>query len=309
LFCIINHGLPVTRHNLICFAVCQDKQYLWGVFKRREDESDKDVLVKEQDASARAKEGEIQEHYFTDQQNGVQCESPDNGNSVVKHAVHVENQLLVEHNCEVQEGTVKATIGEGLVSPGKGSSTVKLNPPEARSNCSTQPRSDPKLHVPEEVDHQEDEQNFTRPSADLGPAATTAKSIDSSAAVPPTTQLFGFVTARTLRAQQLIQEMVSEGALLFSVTEDTATVGSRVGNDTGAQVHPTPDGECPPMQERCQSIGFVPLVDDVASEACLELFPVQQEHIRWTPRVDATKEVDLDLSLSARTGAQLGPFL
>ncbi|KAM0905295.1 hypothetical protein ACQ4PT_017475 [Festuca glaucescens] len=246
------------------YHVCQGKHYLWGVFKRREDESNKDNLVEEQDASARAKEGEIQEHHFMDQQHAVQCESPD------QHAVHVENQLLAEHNCEAQDG---------------------------------------QLHVPEELDHQEDEQSFTRPSADLGPDATTAKSIDSAGAVPPTAQLFGFVTARTPRAQQLIQQMVSEGALLFSVAEETATVGSRVGNDTGVQVHPTTYVDCPLMQERCQPIGFVPLDEDVASEACLELFPVRQEHNGWTPRVEASKEVDLDLSLSARSGAPLGSFL
>ncbi|CAM0950094.1 unnamed protein product [Alopecurus aequalis] len=294
------------------YHVCQDKHYLWGVFKRREDKSDKDVLVEEQDASALVEEGEIQEHHFMDQQSGVQCESPDLGTSVVKHAVHVEDQLLTEHNCEAQDGATKATMGEGLVSPGNNSSSVKLNLPEARSNCFMQPRSDPILYAPEEVDHREDEQNFTRPSADLGPAATSAKSVFSvePGEVPPTRQLFGFVAARTPRAQQLIQEMVSEGARLFSVGEDIVTVGSTVGNDTGAQVHPTPDGECPPMQERCQSIGFVPLDDDMASDACLELFPVRQEHIGRTPRVEeASKEVDLDLSLSARSGTPLGSFL
>ncbi|XP_047050974.1 uncharacterized protein LOC124656237 [Lolium rigidum] len=285
------------------YHVCQGKHYLWGVFKRREDESDKDILVEEQDASARAKEGEMQEHHFMDQQHALQCESPDHGSSAAKRAVHVDNQLLVKHNCEAQEGAMKSTMGEGLLSPGNDSSSVELNSPETRSNCFMQPRSDPKLHVPEEADHQEDEQSFTRPSTDLGPSATTVKLIDSAGAVPPTThQLFGFVTARTPRAQQLIQEMVDEGALLFSVAEETATVGSRVGNDTEVQVHPT-------MQDRRQPIGFVPLDDDVASEACLELFPVRQEHNGWTPRVEASKEVDLDLSLSARSGAPLGSFL
>ncbi|KAM0836805.1 hypothetical protein ACQ4PT_062079 [Festuca glaucescens] len=139
------------------------KHYLWGVFKRREDESDEDILVEEQDASARAKEGEIQEHHFMDQQHAVQCESPDHGSSAAKHAVHVDNLLLVEHNCEAQEGAMKSTMGESLLSPGNDSSSVELNSPEIRSNCFMQPRSDPKLHVPEETDHQEDEQSFTRP--------------------------------------------------------------------------------------------------------------------------------------------------
>jgi hypothetical protein len=310
---VLHHKPLLTSHsskfNLFC-TVCQGKHYLWGVFKRREDESDKDILVEEQDASGRAKEGEIQEHHFMDQQHALQCESPDHGSSAAKRAVHVDNQLLVKHNCEAQEGAMKSTMGEGLLSPGNDSSSVELNSPETRSNCFMQPRSDPKLHVPEEADHQEDEQSFTRPSTDLGPSTSTVKLIDSAGAVPPTThQLFGFVTARTPRAQQLIQEMVDEGALLFSVAEETATVGSRVGNDTEVQVHPTTYGECPPMQDRRQPIGFVPLDDDVASEACLELFPVRQEHNGWTPRVEASKEVDLDLSLSARSGAPLGSFL
>ncbi|XP_048528962.1 uncharacterized protein LOC125508322 [Triticum urartu] len=295
--------LPAQYH------LCQGKRYLWGMFKHREDESDKDHPVEEQDGSACAKEGEIQEHIFMDRQYEVQCESPDHETSTVKHVVHVENQLLVEQNCGGQEATMSATMG--LHSPGNNSSSAEPNPPKARSNCFTQPRADSKPDVPEEVDHQ-DEQNFTKPSADsAGPAAATPSSIDSAecGAAPPVTQLFGFFTARTPRAQKLIQEMVSEGALLFSVAEEIATGGSAVGSNTGAQVHLAPDSASPPMQERCQPIGFVPLDDDVASEACLELFPVRQEHIGWTPRVETSKEVDLDLSLSARSRASSGSIL
>ncbi|XP_024318558.1 uncharacterized protein LOC112272324 isoform X1 [Brachypodium distachyon] len=266
------------------YKVCQGKHYLWGLFKRTEVESEnKDVLVEQQDGSACAKEGETQEHHFAGQQYDVQCEAPGHDTSILKDVVHVENQLLVDHDFEAQEGATEAIMGEG-----KNSSSAKLNPPKATSNCSTQPRLDPKLHAPE-VHSQEDEQDLAKPSGGSGPAAVTPKPTDTAEHGP--TQLFGFVAARTPRAQQLIQEMVSEGALLFSVPGEMVNAGSAAGS------------ESPPMHDCCQSIGFVPMDDDVASEACLELFPVRQDHIGRAPTVEASKEVDLDLILSARSRA------
>lgn len=284
------------------------------------------VLIEKRDASAcAAEEGEVQEHHFLEQQYEVHCESSDQQTFVVKH---VENQLRAERNRDVQKDAVKAAMREGLDSPGSSSSSAKLNSSKAGSNCFLQPRIGRKLHTAEEVDQQGDEHDFTsspqwdvsnttKPSSDSGPAAVTPKLINSaehghgqphSGVVPPTTTLFGFVAARTPRSQQLIQQMASEGALLFSVPEEMATSGSTIANRTGVELERTPDNannEYPHMQERHQSIEFIPMDHDdpdVASEACLELFPVRQVQIGST-RVEVSEEVDLDLSLSARSRA------
>lgn len=280
------------------------------------------VLIEKRDGSAcAAEEGEVQEHHFLEQQYEVHCESSDQQTFVVKHAVHVENQLRAERNREVQKDAMKAAMREGLDSPGSSSFSAKPNSSKAGSNCFLQPRIGRKLHTAEEVDQQGDEHNFTSSpqwnvSSTTKPAAVIPKLINSAehghgqphfGVVPPTTTLFGFVAARTPRSQQLIQQMVSEGALLFSVPEEMATSGSMIANRTGVEVELTPDNannEYPHMQER-QSIEFVPMNHDdpdVASEACLELFPVRQVQIGST-RVEVSKEVDLDLSLSARSRA------
>uniref|UniRef100_A0A0A9HCD7 AIPP2-like SPOC-like domain-containing protein n=2 Tax=Arundo donax TaxID=35708 RepID=A0A0A9HCD7_ARUDO len=291
----------------------QGKHYLWGVFKRRAA-----ALVEEQDDSAHAtEEGKLHEHDILAQQDEVLYESSDQETFVVKHAVHAENQLLVERDPDAQKEAVKVVTREDITSHGSGWSSAKPNSPKSGSNYSVQPRIDHKLHAPGDMDQQED---FTRSSLEWSALSITDQSSESGLAAvatnlikpaeradgephsgsePSKTELFGFVAARTPRSQQLIQEIASEGALLSEgmVTADSST-GANTG--VGAVSELNHDSECPHLQERPQAFDFVSTghgEPGAASDACLELFPVRQEHIGWAPRVEVSEEVDLDLSL------------
>uniref|UniRef100_A0A0A8ZAE0 AIPP2-like SPOC-like domain-containing protein n=1 Tax=Arundo donax TaxID=35708 RepID=A0A0A8ZAE0_ARUDO len=297
----------------------QGKHYLWGAFKRRGG-----VQAEEQDGSAHApEEGELHEQDILGQQD-VLYESSNQETSVIKHA---ENQLLVERGPEVQKEAFKVATREDIASPGSGWSSAKTNSPKSRSNSSVQPRTDLKLHVPGEVDQQEDftsslgwnASSITNHLSDSGPAAVTTNLIKPAERVhgesePSTTKLFGFVAARTPRSQQLIQEMASEGALLFPMPEGMVTADSSTGANAGLGIvsELNHDSECPHLQERPEAFDFVSGVHGepgAASEACLELFPVRQEQIGWTPRVEVSGEVDLDLSLGKRSQAPSMPLL
>ncbi|KAL6641850.1 hypothetical protein ACP70R_020031 [Stipagrostis hirtigluma subsp. patula] len=286
------------------YHLFQGKHYLWGVFKRREDIPDK-----ERDISADAtEEGELQEQDLLDQQ-AEACESSDQ-ETVVKHVVHVEDQLLVQSDREAQEA-MKVAPRVDMTSSCCSWSSAKPDSPNAGSNCSLQPRIEDNLLVPEAVDQQVDTSSpewnassVTKESSNSGPAKLVKPAGHGqpcSDSEPPTTKLFGFVAARTPRSQQLIQEMASEGALLFSVPEAVVATDSSAGDiitEVGAGMKP--DTEYPHLRERPQSFDFVSFGSDehdVASESCLELFPVRQEQIGWAPRVEVSKEVDLDLSL------------
>ncbi|KAL6905591.1 hypothetical protein ACP4OV_003192 [Aristida adscensionis] len=292
------------------YHLFQGKHYLWGVFRRREDMADKEQDV----PGVAAEEGELQEQYLLDQKDEVRHESTGQENFVVKH-FH-EDQLLVERDCEPQE-TNKIAPKVGIASPGCSCSYAKADSPNAESNCSVQPRIEHKLHVPEDMDQQEgstsslewNASSVTRQSSDSGHAAVTTKLINPagheqprSDSEPAMMKLVGFVAARTPRSQQLIQEMASEGAVFFSVPEEVVTTNSSAGNATGVGLGLNADTEYPHPRERPQSFDFVSSghdEPDVASESCLELFPVRQEQIGWAPRAEVSKEVDLDLSLGA----------
>uniref|UniRef100_A0A0D3HRQ0 Zinc finger PHD-type domain-containing protein n=1 Tax=Oryza barthii TaxID=65489 RepID=A0A0D3HRQ0_9ORYZ len=183
---------------------------------------------------------------------------------------HVEDRLPADCNPEAREGDIKTALGEGLGD---------------------------KPHEPGVADQKEDEQDFTSLPRRNDQNATNPP-IDS---LPSATRLFGFVTARSERCQQLIQEMVKEGALLFSVPEDMTINRSTISKSNGVGAAQAPDSGCQHVQERCEPIEFVPIDHndpDSASEACLDLFPVRHEQIGLTSQVDV-KEVELDLSLGA----------
>ncbi|OEL17080.1 hypothetical protein BAE44_0021902 [Dichanthelium oligosanthes] len=100
--------------------------------------------------------------------------------------------------------------------------------------------------------------------------------------------------------------MASEDAWVFPVQEETATVDyTRTCNSAGVDSGLNPDYQR--LLERSQPFNFIsmgldetPQPDSVASDACLELFPVRQDQIGWTPGEEASSmEVDLELSLAA----------
>ncbi|XP_062203479.1 uncharacterized protein LOC133905733 [Phragmites australis] len=304
----------------------QGKHYLWGVFKRKEDMPDKGVQSEEQDGSAHAaEEGELQEQDLLDQHDEVLYESSDQETFVVKHVVHVENQLLVERDPEAQKEAMKVATREGITSPGSNWSSAKTDSPKARSNCSVHPRIERKLHALGEVDQQEDASSLAVWTAssitEQSSCAVTTKLIKPcerghgqplSDSEHSTTKLFGFVVARTPRSQQLIQEMASEeGALLLPMLEEMVTADSSAGGSTGVASELNPEAECPHPRDCPQAFDFVSMGNGepgVASEACLELFPVRQEQIGWAPRVEVSREVDLDLSLGKCSGAPSMPL-
>ncbi|CAN6330617.1 unnamed protein product [Urochloa humidicola] len=310
----------------------QGIHYLWGVFRRRKDVADETVLAKEQDGSVKhAAEQGKQEHDLLSQREDALYESSDQEISTAKH-VHIENQLLVECDREARKEAVKAATREGTTSPGSSWSSAKMNSPKVGSACSVEPRNDSKLDSHGDLDQQEDctslpewsASSITEQSSESGPAAVNTKLIKPvvhghghgqphSGPEPPTRKLFGFVAAQTPRSQQLIQEMVKEGALLFPVPEEVVPTGSVAGSSTGVvSSEPNPDSEQLHLSEPPQAFDFVSMGHDepgADSEACLDLFPVQQEQIGWAPRAEVSREVDLDLSLGKRSQAPALPPL
>jgi hypothetical protein len=295
--------------------------------------ADETVLVKEQDGSVKhaVEQGQQQEQYLLDQRDEAFYESSNQETFAVKHVVHIENQLLVECDHEAKKEAVEATTREGTNSPGRSWSSAKTESAKVRSDCSVEPRNDSELDALGDLDQQEDftslpERNassITEQSSNSGPATASTKLIKPvehghgqphSGSEPSTRKLFGFVNAQTPRSQQLIQEMVNEGELLFPVPE-IATTDSITGHSTGAissEMNPDierPDLLCDPPQ----AFDFVSMGHSepgADSEACLDLFPVRQEHIGWAPRVEVSTEVDLDLYLGKQPQApSLPPLL
>ncbi|XP_066355864.1 ASI1-immunoprecipitated protein 2-like [Miscanthus floridulus] len=299
------------------YHLFQGKHYLWGVFRQRKDILDNGAHVEEQDGSAHATgEGQHQEHNLLDQQDEALYEVSDKETFDVKHVVDAEDQLQVKGHPEVQNHTMKVATSEGITSLSSGWSPAKPDSSKAGSNSSVHPRTECKLHAPGDAEQQED---FT--SSPQWDATSITK--QSSAAIPvehgnqqahpdsepSTTKLFGFVTARTPRSQQLIQEMVNEGAVLFPVPEVIAMTDSVTGSSTVVVSSAlNPDARC----EASQAFDFVSVghgEPGVDSEACLELFPVRQEQIGWAPRAEVSGEVDLNLSLGKRPPAPSSPPL
>jgi len=310
----------------------QGNHYLWGVFRRRKDMADETVLVKEQDGSVKhaIEQGQQQEQDLLDQRDEALYESSDQETFAVKHVVHIENQLLVECDHEAKKEAVEAATREGTNSPGRNWSSAKTDSAKVGSNCTVEPRNDSELDVLGDLDQQEgftplpesNASSITEQSSNSGPATTSTKLIKPvehgygqphSGSEPSTRKLFGFVTAQTPRSQQLIQEMVREGALLFPVPE-IVTTDSITGHSTGViSSEMNPDIERPHLlRDPPQAFDFVSMGDGLPgadSEACLDLFPVRQEHIGWAPRVEVSREVDLDLNLGKRSQVPLPQLL
>ncbi|XP_066359720.1 PHD finger-containing protein 1-like [Miscanthus floridulus] len=296
----------------------QGKHYLWGVFRQRKDILDNGVHVEEQDGSVHATgEGQHQEHNLLDQQDEALYEVSGKETFAVKHVVDAEDQLQVKGHPEVQNDTMKVATSEGITSLSSSWSPAKLDSSKAGSNSSVQPRTECKLHAPGDAEQQEDftsspqwNASSTKQSSAAIPAEHCIKQAHPDSE-PSTTKLFGFITVRTPRSQQLIQEMVSEGAVLFPVPEEIATTDSVTGSSTGvvsSALNPDAKHESP------QAFDFVSMAmghsDPAAdSEACLELFPVHQEQIGWAPRAEVSGEVDLNLSLGKRPPAPSSPQL
>uniref|UniRef100_J3NBL3 Zinc finger PHD-type domain-containing protein n=1 Tax=Oryza brachyantha TaxID=4533 RepID=J3NBL3_ORYBR len=283
--------LPEQYHEF------QRKYYLWGVCRARKDDPDTAVLVEEQGGLASMSEGgEVQEHHILDHQYEAQCESPKEECFAVKR---VEDQLAADRNHEAQKGDTKTALRENSVSPDSCLSSNNPSPPKAGSHYFMQPRGGNKPSEPDVADQQE-EQDFTSL-----PRWNNDRNATNPPSDPPANRLFGFVTAQSARCHQLIQEMIKEGALLFSVPEEmtSAGSGSTTGKSNGVGAAQAPDSGCQHIQELHKPIEFVPIDQDdadtdAASEACLELFPVRQEQIGSTPGVDV-QVVELDLSLGA----------
>ncbi|CAL5098176.1 unnamed protein product [Urochloa decumbens] len=320
--------LPEEYHSL----VFQGNHYLWGVFRRRKDVADATVVVKEQDGSVKhAAEQGKQQHDLLSQQDGALYESSNQETFAAKHVVHIENQLLVECDREARKEAAKAATREGTTSPGSSWSSAKMNSPKVGSDCSVKPRNDSKLDAHGDLDQQEDctslpewnASSITEQSSESGPAAVDTKLIKlvehshgqpHSGSESSTRKLFGFVAARTPKSQQLIQEMVNEGALLFPVPDEIVTTSSITGSSTRAvSSEMNPDTAQLHRSEPPQAFDFVSMGDGepgADSEACLELFPVRQEHIGWAPSAEVSREVNLDLSLGKRSRApSLPPLL
>ncbi|KAF8657882.1 hypothetical protein HU200_059692 [Digitaria exilis] len=298
-------------------SVFQGNHYLWGVFKRRKDMT---ALIEEQDGSGKhdAEQGQQQELDHLDRRDEALYDSSDQETLAVKHVVRIENQLLgCDHNGKSE--AVNAATREGTTSPGSSWSSAKLNSPKVGSNCSVELRTS---KLPGDLGQQtslpEWNTSSTEQSCDSG-STKLVKPVEHchgqphSGSEPPSCNLFGFVAARTPRSQQLIQEMVSEGAILFPVPEQIVTTGSVTGSS--ARVVPSemnPDTERLHLSEPPQALGFVPIghgESGADSEACLELFPVRQERIGWAPRAEASRELDLDLSLGKQPRAPSSPPL
>ncbi|TVU50974.1 hypothetical protein EJB05_02373, partial [Eragrostis curvula] len=292
----------------------QGKYYLWGVFKQRKDKSDRGDLVGEQDGIACAtEESKLQEQHLLDKEDGVSCESLGQESSAVKNVLHAENELTVNHNSVAQKVAMKIAEREGVTSTDSNLFCAKPNSRRAESNCSVHPKIDHALEVNQ---HEE----YIRTSPVLNASGVTKQTNTgvtklttecdhgpcNSGSEPSTTKLFGLVAVRTPRAQQLIKEMASEGALIFSVPDQIVTTESCTGSSVEVEPGLNLDTDNQHVREHPRSFDFISTghdAPDVASEACLELFPVRKETIGWAPRAEATKEVDLDLSLSTRSRA------
>ncbi|CAL5098178.1 unnamed protein product [Urochloa decumbens] len=292
----------------------QGKHYLWGVFKQRKAMSHKGVADKEQDASACAveeciqqqqnsfnqqygsacaSEGELQEEHLLNQRDLEPQKSSDQETNVVEH---VENQQpLVDGNSETQMEAMKISMAEGFTLPGYSLSLARPNSPIVGSTCSM---------LSEQANQQEGTSSspeINAPSA-AEPSAEGNHGQSHSFSEPPTTKLFGILVAQTPRARQLFQEMASEGALVFQVQEETVAEDYTSARDSHG-VGPGLNPDYQHLLEHSQPFDFVSTGlnerPQPAAVACLELFPVQQEHIGWAPGTEASSMgVDLELSLS-----------
>lgn len=282
----------------------QGEHYLWGVFRRRKDRHDDGVQVEEQDGSAHASgEEQVQGQNLLDQQDEAPHELPYQETFDVKH---YEGQLMVESPVAQKEAMKTDTI-EGIASTGSSWTSARPDTQKAGSNCSVQPRTEYKLYDSGDVEQQEEficspELNascMTKQSSTSRPAEHSNKQ-PHPASEASTPKLIGFIAAQTPRSQQLIQEMVSEGALLFPVPEEIAITASITGSNTevvSSALNPDTNHALPQAFDFVSTGHEEPAVDP---ETCLELFPVQQEHIGWAPRAENSREVDLNLSLGKR---------
>ncbi|OEL31988.1 hypothetical protein BAE44_0006994 [Dichanthelium oligosanthes] len=128
-------------------------------------------------------------------------------------------------------------------------------------------------------------------------------------------------TPRAQQQQQLVQDMPSEGSLVFPVPENMvvamdSNAGNSAGVGAGLELNPVTDQlhlrERPDEAFGLNSMGppavdREPLQPDVgASEAALlELFPVQQEQMGSAVEASSSMEIDLELSLAVQPSCNL----
>ncbi|CAD6270461.1 unnamed protein product [Miscanthus lutarioriparius] len=243
-------------------------------------------------------EGVQQEQHLLNQVDEAQPASSEQITCAMNDS-HGENPPLVESTCEAQIDEVMETItGECLTTlPGSSlSGTKQPTSPKAVSNCS--------VHHPKEVSQPGDtftssstKPNVSSVAAHL--AEKTGHGESCSGYEPLTAKLFGFgvdIAQKPSRAQELIQDVATEGTLVVSKTAEMVTTNSVSGNSPAVGVGLNPGTD---HQQRYEE-GEPPQPDVVASQACLELFPVTQEQMGLAaPGVGTSSimEVDLELSL------------
>jgi hypothetical protein len=277
--------LPVANAILFFSLVYHGKHYLWGLFRRRKDISDEVVPGGEQNGSTCAvpvDEGGQQAQHLLNQVDEAQPASSEKITCAMNDS-HGENPPLVESTCEAQIDEVMETItGECLTTfPGSSlSGTKQPNSPKAVSNCS--------VHHPEEVSQPGDtfSSSLTKPnvsSVAAHLAEKTGHGQSCSGYEPLTAKLFGFgvdIAQKPLRAQELIQDVATEGTLVVSEPAEMVTTDSISGNSPAVGVGLNLGTD---HQQRYEE-GEPPQPDVVASQACLELFAVTQEQMGSSTR-------------------------
>lgn len=212
----------------------------------------------------------------------------------------------MEYNPEAEKEAVTISMTGGVTWPGSSLPHEKPDTPTAGSNSS--------VAHPEEVNMQQEE-GFTS-SHELNASTIADPSVEedgrgqsSSVTVsePPSIKLFGVTIARTPRAQQqLILEMPSEASMVLSVPEELVTANSNTGNSAGVGAGLNPGTDRLHLPERPEAFGLngpggepgPPQPDVVASDAGLELFPVQQEQMGLAAPGNEASDMDVNLELS-----------
>jgi len=260
--------------------------------------SDKGVVAREQDGSTCAEEERRQqEHKFFDQQDGSVCTS-EKGELQEEHDLW---QRDLEHHKSSHQDTIVVNHVESqqlVVESDSEAQMEALKIPIVGSNSS--------MHSEQTNKHEgiTSSPEFNAPNA-AEPSAEGDHRQSCSGSDPPTTKLFGILIAETPRARLLFQEMASEGTLVFPVQEETV-IADYTSTCSIAGIGSGLNPDYQHLLERSQPFDFIstglnepPQADVVASDGCLELFPIRKEQIGWAPGAEArSMEVDLELSLS-----------
>lgn len=230
-------------------------------------QQEQNIFDQQDDSTCASEEGGLQKEHLLNQRDLEQHKSSDQEADVMGH---VENrQPLVECNSEAQMEAMKSSMAEGFtlhdLSHAKPNSNWPM--PSGRTKHQEGITYSPEFNGPSDAKPSVEGDQTHRQSC--------------SGSEPPTPRLFGVLVAQTPRAQQLFQEMASEGALLFPVQED---------NNGGVASGMNPDFISTGLDEASDAVAF--------NYSCLELFPARQEHIGWAPGPGAAEASNIDLELS-----------